>query len=177
MVFLAPMGAHNAIAIEAWQVVAQWDVETVDGTTNIIRHGTYAGDPEHTQTLANLRTRITTAATSDAFANNRIANVSGLQAYYTTIGAYEDITPDDGQTTTFTPAQPLPMRPCANGTAVPNPRDNRMLVQDCEVLLDLERHAGRHGHTKLEHEYRHFQLGRRDDWWHPQPRDTIGAHE
>ena len=33
VVFLAPMGAHNAIAIEAWQVVAQWDVETVDGTT------------------------------------------------------------------------------------------------------------------------------------------------
>ena len=27
VVFLAPMGAHNAIAIEAWQVVAQWDVE------------------------------------------------------------------------------------------------------------------------------------------------------
>ena len=138
VVFLAPMGAYHAIAIEAWRVVAQWDVETVDGTTNVIRHGTYAGDPEHTQTLANLKTRITTAATSDAFANNRIANVSGLQAYYTTIGAYEDITPDDGQTTTFTPAQPLPMRPCANGTAVPNPRDNRMLVQDCEVLLALK---------------------------------------
>ncbi len=78
VVFLAPMGAHNAIAIEAWQVVAQWDVETVGGTTNVIRHGTYPGDPEHTQTLANLSTRITTAATSDAFANNRIANVSGL---------------------------------------------------------------------------------------------------
>ena len=56
---------------------------------NVIRHGTYPGDPEHSQTLANLKTRITTAATSDAFANDRIANVSGLQAYYTTIGAYE----------------------------------------------------------------------------------------
>ena len=129
VVFLAPIGAHNAIAIEAWQVVAQWDVVTVDGTVNVIRHDTYAGDPEHSQTLANLQSQITMAATSDDFANNRIADVSGLQAYYTTIGAYEDITPDDGQTTTFTPAQPLPMRPCANGTAVPNPRDNRMLVQ------------------------------------------------
>ena len=138
VVFLAPMGAYHAIAIEAWRVIEQWDVQTVDGTVNAVRYGADPGDPEHTQTLANLKTRITTAATSDAFANNRIANVSGLQAYYTTIGAYEDITPDDGQTTTFTPAQPLPMRPCANGTAVPNPRDNRMLVQDCEVLLALK---------------------------------------
>ena len=24
---LAPMGAHNAIAIEVWQVVAQWDLQ------------------------------------------------------------------------------------------------------------------------------------------------------
>ncbi len=129
VVFLAPMGAHHAIAIEAWQVVAQWDVQTVDGTVSAVRYGAYEGDPEHTQTLANLSSRITTAAASDAFADNRIANASGLQAYYTTIGAYGDITPDDGQTTTFTPAQPPPMRPCANGTAVPNPRDNRMLVQ------------------------------------------------
>ena len=44
----------------------------------------------------------------------------------------------DGQTTTFTPAQPPPMRPCANGIAVPSPRDNRRLIQDCEVLLDLK---------------------------------------
>ena len=34
MVFLAPMGAHNAIAVEAWQAVAQWDVlARGDGTT------------------------------------------------------------------------------------------------------------------------------------------------
>ena len=34
VVFLAPMGAHNAIAVEAWQAVAQWDVQRADG-----RHG------------------------------------------------------------------------------------------------------------------------------------------
>ena len=55
VVFLAPMGAHHAIAIEAWQVVAQWDVQTVDGTVNAVRYGAYEGDPEHTQTLANLQ--------------------------------------------------------------------------------------------------------------------------
>ena len=138
VVFLAPLGAHNAIAFEAWQVVAQWDVVTVDGTTNVIRHGTYAGDPEHSQTLTNLKTRITTAAADDDFSDDRIANVSGLQAYYTTIGAYGDITPDDGDTTTFTPAQPPGVHVCLSGSAVATPVDNRPLVQDCGVLLGLK---------------------------------------
>ncbi len=106
IVFLAPMGAHNAIAFEAWQAVAHWDVATADdGTVNAVRVGAPAGDPEHTQTLANLTSRITTAAASDAHATERIANVSGLQKYYRDSGAYDDITPDDGKTTTFTPAQ------------------------------------------------------------------------
>ena len=138
VMFLAPMGAHNAIAIEAWQVVAQWDVRTVDGTVNAFRHDTYPGDPEHTQTLANLKSRITTAAASDAFATSRIANVSGLEAFYRQIGAYGDITPDDGETTTFTPAQPPPSLPCGNGTVVPNPGDNLGLVFDCRILLMLK---------------------------------------
>ena len=65
VVFLAPMGAHNAIAIEAWQAVAEWTLETADGTANAVRVGVPAGDPEHTQTLANLTSRITAATTSD----------------------------------------------------------------------------------------------------------------
>ena len=138
VVFLAPMGAHNAIAIEAWQVVAQWDLQTVDGTVNAIRHDTYPGDPEHTQTLANLKSRITTAAASDAFATSRIANVSGLEAFYRQIGAYGDITPDDGETTTFTPTQPPSALPCGNGTVVPSPGDNLGLVFDCRILLMLK---------------------------------------
>ena len=104
IVFLAPMGTHHAIAFEAWQAVAHWDVETVDDdTVNAVRVGAPEGDPEHTQTLANLTSRITTAATSDAHATTRVANVSGLQQKYRDMGAYGDITPDDGQTTTFTP--------------------------------------------------------------------------
>ena len=31
IVMLAPMGAHNAIAIEAWQAVGQWDLQEDDG--------------------------------------------------------------------------------------------------------------------------------------------------
>ena len=66
VVFLAPMGAHNAIAVETWQVVDQWDVQTVDGVVNAVRYGAGAGDPEHTQTLSELRTRIRTAVGSSS---------------------------------------------------------------------------------------------------------------
>ncbi len=112
VIFLAPMGAHNAIAVEAWQVVEQWDLQIDDASVvNAVRYGAPPGDPEHTQTLANLRSRITTAAASDAFAGSRIANTSGLRQYYIDIGAYGDITPGDGSTATFTPAQPPGLGP------------------------------------------------------------------
>ena len=66
VVFLAPMGAHNAIGFEAWQAVASWAVVTDDANVvQAVRDDTPAGDPEHTQTLANLTSRITTAAGSD----------------------------------------------------------------------------------------------------------------
>ena len=43
--------------------MAQWVVVTDDdGVVQVIRDDTPAGDPEHTQTLANLPTLITTAA-------------------------------------------------------------------------------------------------------------------
>ena len=48
----------------------------------------------------------------------------------------DDITPDDGSTATFTPAQPPPVYACAGGTAVANSDTNRSLVHDCEALLD-----------------------------------------
>ena len=105
VVMLAPMGAHNAIGVEAWQAVEQWDLQTDDDdVVHAVRYGVPAGDPEHTQTLASLETRVTTAAASDAFADDRIGNVSGLTQYYRGIGAYGDITPDDGSPATFTPA-------------------------------------------------------------------------
>ena len=138
VIFLAPTAAHHAIAVEAWRVVAQWDVQTVGGTVNAVRYGADPSDPEHTQTLVNLKTRITTAATTDSFAGKRISNVSGLRKYYTDIGAYGDITPDDGKTDTFTPSQPPPVLPCENGTAVPNPSANPGLVFDCRTLLGLK---------------------------------------
>ena len=137
VVFVAPLGAHNAIAVEAWLAVDQWDLqEDDDDTVHAVRYGTSTGDPEHTQTLAALKTRITTAAAADAHATTRIANASGLRGYYRTMGAYGDITPGDGETTTFTPAQPPAALTCAGGTAVTAPDTNRALVHDCEILLD-----------------------------------------
>ena len=139
VVFLAPMGAHDAIAVEAWQVVEQWDLETDDDdVVHAVRYGVAPGDPEQTQTLANLKSRVTTAAASDAFAGQRIANASGLRQYYRDIGAYGDITPDDGSTATFTPSQPPDAYTCVSGTAVTDPTTNLGLVHDCEVLLEAE---------------------------------------
>lgn len=65
VVFLAPMGAHSAIATEAWQVVAQWDVQTGDqGVVNPVRYAAAQYNPEHTQTLARLKSRIATTTTA-----------------------------------------------------------------------------------------------------------------
>ncbi|MDE2898348.1 MAG: cadherin domain-containing protein [Chloroflexota bacterium] len=141
VVFLAPMGAHNAIGFEAWQAVASWAVVTDDaGVAQAVRDDTPAGDPEHTQTLANLTSRITTGAAADGQSTNRATRVDQLQQEYRDLGAYADITPGDGQTTTFSPAQPPAAPTCTNGTVIPNPGDNRELVKDCETLLAV-------GHT------------------------------
>ena len=138
VVFLAPMGAHGNVAIEAWQAVGQWDLQVADdGTVNAVRYGVPDGDPEHTQTLANLKSRVTTAAASDAAAGERIANISGLTQYYRDIGAYGDITPGDDEDSPFTPAKPpaATITQCRNGGAVPRPDDNPTLLLDCAALL------------------------------------------
>ena len=147
VVFLAPMGAHHAIAVEAWQAVEQWDLQTdEDDVVHALRYGVSSSDPESTQTLANLKSRITTATTpvtptpgtTPEPGPTRIPNASGLTQYYRDIGAYGDITPGDGETTAFTPAPPPPVPSCASGTAVTNPGTNRGLVHDCEALLEAK---------------------------------------
>ena len=136
VLFLAPLGSHGNVTVEAWQAVAQWDLqEDDDEVVHAVRFGTSADDSEHTQTLTNLTTRVTTAATTDSFADDRISSPTGLTQEYRDIGAYDDITPDDGQTTTFTPAQPPPMPMCASGSAVLTPGTARGLVHDCGSLL------------------------------------------
>ena len=135
VVFLAPMAAHNSIAVEAWQAVAQWDVQTIDGVETAVRYGAGANDAEYSQPLAAFKTRVTTAAASDAHAGQRIANVSGLRQYYRDIGAYGDITPNDGESTTSTPALPPPS---CTGAVIPNAGSNPGLVRDCRTLLAVK---------------------------------------
>ena len=157
IVLLAPMGAHNAISVEAWQAVEQWDLQrAADGTVSAVRYGVPQGDPEYSLPYADLKRRVATAAGSDAFAGKRIANASGITQYYRDIGAYGDITPGDGETATFTPAQPPPrcgsavanhaskprprpscfaLPPPRCGSAVANHAANPGLVQDCMALL------------------------------------------
>ncbi len=136
--FLAPMGSHHAVAVEAWQVIAQWRLETdSDDTVHAIRFGSSPREAEYSQTLSNLRSRITTAATTDAFAGKRIANISGLNQYYRDIGAYGDITPGDGSEDTFTPDTPPPSPICAGSTAVgANPGEG--LLNDCNTLIAVK---------------------------------------
>ncbi len=174
VVFLAPMGAHNAIAVEAWQAVAQWDVQRADdGTVNAVRYGSHEGDPEHTQTLANLKSRVSAAAATST--STRIANVSGLNRYYRDIGAYDDITPGDNATTTFTPSQPPAPYACANGTVIPDPAANRALVRDCETLLAVRDTLRGAAPPRLEHGHGHHRLGRRRDRGQPSASDRAGA--
>ena len=138
IIFIAPMGAHNAIAFEAWQSAALWSLQAnPEGTLSIIRTELSSSNPDHQISLTDLKSRITTAAATDAHANTRIANVSGLSQYYRDIGAYDDITPNDGSDDTFMPAMPPPMPTCADSTAVGTDPDQG-LVDDCNALLDLK---------------------------------------
>ena len=62
VVFLAPMGAHANVSIEAWQAVEQWDLQTDENdVVHAVRYGTDEGEPEHKQPLAALKARITAA--------------------------------------------------------------------------------------------------------------------
>jgi len=89
VVFLAPMGAHNAIGFEAWQAVASWAVVTDDqGVVQAVRDDTPAGDPEHTQTLANLSRWITTGAAADGKATTR-----ATRPCFEHLGAPSQLTP------------------------------------------------------------------------------------
>ena len=122
------MGAYHAIAVEAWQAAAQWDLQGGDSNgIDAVRYGTREDDPEHRQPLDELRRRIKSAGETDAFAGKRIPNVEGLQSYYESIGAYDIIGPYNiprSERTPFVPALPPPPhtgRPFAAPTPEPTP--------------------------------------------------------
>ncbi|MCY4558804.1 MAG: hypothetical protein OXF79_20980 [Chloroflexi bacterium] len=138
VLLLVPMGAHSNIAVEVWQTIAQWDVQTRNGMQHAVRYGVDEHEPGHSQILANLESRISVASKTDAHAGKRITDASGLNKYYRDIGAYDDITPGDGLNATFIPDQPPPVTwDCSNGKAVPPALSNPGLLKDCETLLGL----------------------------------------
>ena len=142
VMLLAPMAAHHVIAIEAWQVVGQWDLQLDASNQELaLRYGLDESEEEYSQTLTNLTSRITTAAAGDDFAGQRIVNISGLNQHYRDAGAYSDITPSNGDGSPFIPLQPLPVQTCAGlasgGTEVDGIVDI-YLTRDCSILLGLK---------------------------------------
>ena len=176
IIFLAPMGAHNAIAFEAWQSVGLWPLQdNDDGTFSINRTELPASDPDRQITLTDLKTSITAAAATDAHADSRITNVSGLNQYYRDIGAYDDITPDDGSDDTFMPAMPPPPTTCAGSTAIgtdPDPGPRRRLQRPPH----RQGHPGRHRHPQLVQGPCHGLLGRHTHRRQPHPRPHDPTH-
>ena len=114
VVFLAPLAAHNTIAVQSWQAIAQWDLQLAEGDqVDAVRYGTSRGDPEYRQILEGLRDRIVAAASTDSFAGLRIGHTDGLRDYYESIGAYDVIGPYNipvDERSPFVPASPPPTR-------------------------------------------------------------------
>ena len=137
VLFLAPVAAYDNVSIEAWQAITQWDLQDDDGTLQAVRYSTHLDSPEYQQTLANLKSRIAAAATVAGFEDARVSSVSELPQTYEDMGAYEDITPGDGDPTGFIPVEPLPVQVCTDSMSM-GMATSQALTRDCSVLLDLQ---------------------------------------
>ena len=133
VMFVFPGGAIGNVAIETWTVVAQWDLQSDNGTLQAVRYGVDEDDQEQTQTLANLKSRVAAATSTDDMAGERVPTISGLTQHYKDIGAYDDITRDE-EDIKFTPFNPPPMRVCDDSTAA----TELALSQDCSILLAVK---------------------------------------
>ena len=123
VVFLAPLGDHSAIAVEAWQVVGQWDVQTIGGVVKVVRYGMDADDPGASEALASFKTRITTAAGSDGMSSERLASANDIRIHYRDIGAYGNISAEGATQVYFSPDQP-PVTESAQPTPTPSNKPN-----------------------------------------------------
>ena len=159
-VFVFPGGAGGNIAVETWTAVAQWDLQEDDGVMHAVRYGLDEDDAEQSQTLANLKSRATSAAASDNLAGSRVATISGITQHYQDIGAYGDITPDS-ETTTFTPNQPPPVSACRDSSVI----SGFALVARLRRPAGHQRRPSERRAAQLEQESRVGQLDRSDYRW------------
>ncbi len=153
VIFVFPGGAGGNIAVETWTAVAQWDLQQDDGVTYAVRYGLDEGDAEQLQTLANLKSRVTTAAASDSLSGSRVTTIPGITQHYGDVGAYGDITPDD-ETITFAPNQPPPILACRDSSAI--------LGFALQRTASYPGHTGRKRIAQLEQEPPDGELDRRD---------------
>ena len=145
VVFLAPMGAHNAIAVEAWQAVAQWDLqreETTNEEGGDRHHGIRgalrdpggrpgahadAGEPKEPDRRGGDHGRLRHQPDRQRERAERVLPADrGLRGHHARRREHGD----------FTPAQPPAKLSCASGAAVTSPATNRGLVHGCQALLD-----------------------------------------
>ena len=129
VMFIHPAGGAGNIAVEVWTVGAQWDLQMVNGVLTAVRYAVSQDEAEYSQTFDNLKSRVTTAAATDALAGKRVVTIAGIAQHYRDLGAYGDITPYDGEAVMFTPSKPPPVQVCGDDTA---------LDRDCGTLLGVE---------------------------------------
>ena len=129
VMFIHPAGGANNIAVETCTVGAQWDLQMIEGVLSAVRYGIPGDNDEYSQSLDNLKSRVTAAAADDALAGKRVSTIAGITQHYQDIGAYGDISPADGETTKFTPNKPPPVQVCGDATA---------LERDCGTLLGVK---------------------------------------
>ena len=135
VLFLAPLGAYDNIAVEEWLSIAEWDLQDQDGTLQTVRYGVDSDHTEYSQTFTGLESRVNTAP--DDAADDWIESASGLTQYYRDMGAYRDITPGDSDSGTFSPAAPPPPPACSGSTAT-GTTGTTHLARDCSILLDVK---------------------------------------
>ena len=132
IVFLHPQLSDGNLAVETWSAIAHWDIQRYEaGQLMAIRHGGYNGNSgEYAQPLKQLRDRITTAATQDMLAGDRLTTINEITEHYRKLGAYGDLNPYDESRETFTPAQPPPPAPESERRTLPTPSPTRTKSED-----------------------------------------------
>ena len=142
MLFVGPSPNVN---LEAWAVMALWNIERKDGGSVVVvhpdrEHFTLEGNESVLElTIPDFKSKIVSAQAARVAANGGrirpgpeypklLTDANNLRQFLVEVGSYDD--PDNP------PDKPPAAYECDSTTAVTSPSRNRGLVQDCESLLD-----------------------------------------